>query len=142
MFFDEIPYQFKLAMLRRSQRSISAFYAPKVEQARKDEPAKLQQIWHDENEEYSLIEEEIRQLQTRHLTRIAHDLFLPNELQTADWEEGNRTGARYISLEAANRLESAIRKKQAERRQALQFWLAGTTGIIGALTGLVAVIKK
>jgi hypothetical protein len=48
----------------------------------------------------------------------------------------------YLSPEGLYQLRSAIRQEQRERRDSASAWIGWSIGLIGALTGLVSMIKK
>jgi len=57
-----------------------------------------------------------------------------------DWIESRIDGRYALSPEAVAKLRSAIRAERRERYEHAFRWLAALTGVIGALTGLAAVL--
>lgn len=97
-------------------------------------------IWHEEREG----------LYTRQLLRQAGRLHVPVPRQYDDkgqqtdlWVSGDRTGTWYLTDEGVEQLRGAIREElrwRIERRGHWINWVAALTGLIGALTGLVAML--
>jgi hypothetical protein len=89
---------------------------------------------------------------TRQLRRQATRLRVPVPLLHVDdgavsdhWYHGRQTGAWYLTLTGIRALREEIRhelKARYEHRVQLVVWLSAITGIIGAVTGLVAVLQK
>ncbi|MBE3910770.1 hypothetical protein HJ153_22695 [Vibrio parahaemolyticus] len=60
-----------------------------------------------------------------------------------NWVEGSQTGYRYLSAQGYAKVRSSIRKELKERRDLRSHWvvwLSAITGLVGAITGLLAVI--
>src|SRR5262249_31932337 len=90
-------------------------------------------------------DERVRAIHTRYLVRIAERLLvsLPPQ-ESPDWKK-TMLGDRYLSDEAFVRGRTAIREEKKSRREEVLGWLPaiGTvTGVIGALTGLFAILLK
>jgi hypothetical protein len=102
------------------------------------------------------LQEESDVLHSRELLRKARRLRLPIPAFTladggrsSDWEEAQTQGAWHLSDGAYTALREVIRKEEAWRREQRTRWfgyiaaaLTALTGIIGALTGLLAVYRK
>lgn len=61
------------------------------------------------------------------------------------WYEGSQTGGWYLTDAGIRSLREEIRKEQKARhegRAQLTVWLSTITGIVGAITGLVAILQK
>lgn len=89
---------------------------------------------------------------TRQLLRKARHLRIPIPLNNDDgdaksdrWYEGSQTGGLYLTVNGIRELREEIRhelKARHEHRAQFVVWLSAITGIIGAVTGLVAVLQK
>jgi hypothetical protein len=100
--------------------------------------------------EIEMIEEEEAQLYTRQLLREAKRfrvprprIYGPNGKPTAEWEEGHYFGQWHLTEAGIGKIRKEIRKEyrwQFERRSQWVLWFTAITGIIGALTGLVAIL--
>ena len=88
------------------------------------------------------IEEEIKILISQSLVRKAERLFLPvpSYYEANIWGSGNITGRWYLKPGGITELRSIIREETAARRKAFLEWINPFIGIIGATTGLLAVI--
>jgi flagellar motor component MotA len=67
------------------------------------------------------------------LPRSNHQAYIPSKLHKI---------LHYLDEEALTSLRSAVRKEQKERSENFRTWTALAVGIIGALIGLVAALKK
>jgi hypothetical protein len=102
-------------------------------------------------EELGMMAEERDYLYTRSLTRQARRLRvpIPSPLEGHDrgddgvyWERGHRMGLLYLTERGIAQLRESIRaeiKWRHEQRHQLVTWLSALTGLIGAITGLLAV---
>jgi hypothetical protein len=92
--------------------------------------------------EEELIQEEIRSLQTRRLLSAAQKLLVP--YPDEGWVEG-KTVNRYLTVTGMNDFRARIRAEKKARWELVVMWMpavAGITGLVGAVTGLVAVLWK
>ena len=93
--------------------------------------------------EERLYQDELRVLISNHLVSLAHRLFIPVpevKREGGLWEQVSTTGQYYLTTSAPSELRSAIRR---ERKEKLEMWLLGLaacTGLVGAITGLIAVL--
>ncbi len=89
---------------------------------------------------------------TKQLLRKARALRVPiphsrNEDGTISnqWYEGSQTGGRYLTVSGIKALREEIRcesKAHHESRAQLVVWLSALTGVIGAITGLIALMAQ
>lgn len=97
-------------------------------------------------------EDEEKRLTSNSLEFEARSLWLPipPKDDAARWEEfTDNTNTHYLSPLGMTELRAAIRKERAERRAVMEWWiktlgaaLGILTGLIGALIGLVSILKK
>jgi hypothetical protein len=102
--------------------------------------------------ELDLQSEEEASYLTRQLLRSARRLHVPippvygqDGAESEQWYQGSQTGRWCLSLSGIRELREEIRPEQKarhERRAQLVVWISAFTGIIGAITGLVAVIRS
>lgn len=135
------------------QRSlINAFFRRSVRKAKKtgnpDETECAQSDWRFEN---ALIDEEENQVVSQNLIREArrHRIPLPpydvNETGEGYWEEGQAFGGKYLNDHGVLKLRKEIRverKADNELRAHWIAWLAALTGVIGAVSGLIAILSS
>jgi hypothetical protein len=143
--FDYLVLRWKLWRLARGRRRMHAAFDRKIADARKrgakaEELRGIQEQRHFETGEYS---EEVYQLHTRYLFSEANRLVIPTgEFHAADsWEEGP-TGVRHLTIEKITEPRALVR---AEKRANREMWIpliAGLTGIVGAITGLLSIWLK
>ena len=88
--------------------------------------------WHDE----------IRAAQTSYLLEQADRLIVeqPGVFDEEAWDQG-AGGERFLTEAAFGKLREAIRTEQKAWVERFLIWVPGIIGILGALTGLVSVLK-
>lgn len=102
--------------------------------------------------ELDLHHEEEDDYLTKQLLRKARQLRVPiPHARNADgsfsdqWYEGTQMGGRYLTDVGIRALREEIRKEQKARHESraqLTVWLLAVTGIVGAITVLIAVSQK
>jgi hypothetical protein len=102
--------------------------------------------------EIDLIEEEEDSLFTNHLLRQAQRFRVPipsyytyDKKQSDDWRQGRNLGLRCLTDQGIAKLREEIRKEMRwkhERRAHYVAWFSAIIGVIGALTGLIAVLYR
>jgi len=143
----------KLWRIHSRQRKNDRVFSQLVKESGKSVEECSAESWYADlgNEEISLDAEE-RKTITDELIDEAHRLYLPVPLwnDQSKWDSDYaEPPTRYLTPQAMNELRAAIRKEQAERRAVLEWWLKALggavgilTGLIGALIGLIAILKK
>jgi len=120
-------------------------YKKDEEKAKKENKSKkeLHELGHMNWLDSLVYDDEIMELNTRYLYSKAQKLLLPvpDYDDVTMWEESNITGRRNLTNKGITTLRSAIRTEHHERRRGALTWVAALTGLIGALSGLVAVIN-
>ena len=144
------PIRFRLA-LKKLQRAKSNIY-DRYERRRHEYRAvnadaeQLRELNESEVYELCAVDEKIHQLHSQHVVWRAERYLLPvPALQdpNSEWEVGRITGGLRLRREALVALLSATWVEQKQRREAAQanlVWIAASTGVLGAITGLVAVL--
>lgn len=144
---EYLKYRAKLTKLFRKKEDIRNAYADDIRKARKEgKPSDdIQSLEHSSYFEDSMVDEEISLLATDHLIRKARRRFVPIPSHEAEgmWEQCSNISNRYVlTSKGISALRSPLRKERKERVELVVIILATLTGIIGAVTGLVAVIMK
>ena len=143
--FEGIKFNFRLLKLQRQRSKVKAFYNKANIEARKkgESREELEGIWQEERMELVLIDDDISHLISQRLLSLAEEYLLPRPefKEEGKWIESKVNPNSYrLSPLAISELRSAVRKEQKERYEHIFMWLAAITGIIGAISGLVAVI--
>ena len=126
-------------------RSIAA-----ARQAKADD--EVQSLKSEMQFELDLQREEEDAHQTKQLLRKAMRLRVPvppvhshGGANSGHWYEGGQTGGWYLTVSGIREVRAEIRQEQKSRhdqRAHLVVWISAITGVIGAITGLVAVLQK
>lgn len=148
IFYKLAPERLRLAWDRRT---IQRGYGKDITTARSE--GRLNDVAHLEGAhrfEMELQQEQEDSFLTSNLLRQARSLRVPIPyVRSADgsesplWYEGRQTGGWYLSNSGVRHLRQEIRQEIKERHEARTHyvvWLTALTGIIGAITGLIAVV--
>ena len=95
-----------------------------------------------------MLEEELEAIATNKLRKQAYRLKIPfpsppygsDEFETEDWERGHNLGEWSLKPSGYVKVRAVIRSEQKERRETLLACVIPMTGLIGAITGLIAVL--
>lgn len=142
--FSEISFQFRLWRLQRRQRKVVEDHVRQLRVLRRP-PQDADSISHAESEaffDHQDFEGALAQLQSERIIQQIrrYNLTYP---EAADWEvEEPPFYYRRLKPSVLEKLRGAIRLEQKERREQLLPWLMAIIALIGALTGLVAVLQK
>ncbi|MFQ6027302.1 MAG: hypothetical protein ACE5Q6_07400 [Dehalococcoidia bacterium] len=88
--------------------------------------------------------EEYQNARSQKIIQEARRLEIPvPEINDTDgtWERGQTFPGRFLTDLGVSNLRAAIRAEQRERYESWSRWIALTIGLIGAATGLVAVVS-
>ena len=104
----------------------------------------IQRLMGEASMEESIITDEIEGLSTAYLVDCANRLFIPIPERTDQlmWSESSYERRQVLTHKGISTLRTAIRAEQKEQREFFVTVLASLIGIIGAITGLVAVFHK
>lgn len=112
---------------------------------------KVHDLEHNRRFEISFIEEEEDQLLTNNLIRSARRLRVPiphrfdaDGKPSEFWCEGQYLGGWYLTDSGISKVREEVRKELRARHDSRAQWVAwvsALTGVIGALTGLIAVLS-
>ena len=128
-------------------------YAKDIHAARKSgHDAKVLSLMDDHRFELRLDDEEEDEQLTRYLVRQARRLYVPTPpvrkedgSESEYWYEGSLTFRRFLTPKGVAVLREEIRKERKARHELKSVWLpwlSAVTGILGAATGLVALLLK
>jgi hypothetical protein len=142
-----------LTKIELRKRLINRKYDKLIRAAREHKlsAAKIEELQRDRYMEWSLEDEQADLIVTRQLTAKARRLRVPipptrnsDGTESEFWQEGNFLGHKTLAPAGIVTIREEIRKEQrwrAERRNHVISWIPAVTGLIGALTGLVALIR-
>lgn len=139
--FEVIKYRWELRKLENECNKIAEPY----EKLRKGmSNQELEELRFEIGSELTPVSEKINALKTRRFRQIANRLMvpLPESKDKELWEYLPYIGGRALTDKGFWELKKFIRQEKRERREGFVVWLAASTGIIGALTGLAAVLMR
>jgi leucyl-tRNA synthetase len=143
--FEYLKFRWNLYRLFRDRDNLDSFYKKAIQKAEKDKRADVDGLIAEALHEQRWTDEDISILITNYLVRCASRKFLPipNHQERGMWEacvfQQNRS---VLTGAGIARLRSTIRAEQKERRDMITSWVTFGVGIIGAMTGLIAVMAK
>ena len=141
----------RLWYLERDLSALSRDYHREIEEARKGNGDR-QEIESRYAFEHNYTAEEMESIRTERLLRRARALRVPlpsrrpsgfnYEDEDENWSLGSAIGEWTLTQEGEARLRQSIREEEKASRENAAFWFGIVTGVLGTLTGLVAVWKK
>lgn len=144
--------RYRLWKIDRSQRVINRIFDPLLKQARKDGAEEYQRTFSEYLFEQQMLEEEIDEVLTRNMIGSARKLRVmvppyPEGLEHGEeaehWRRGQYTDRYLLTEKGYAVVRDAIREERKARQELNSHWvtwIAAATGLIGAITGLVAVL--
>lgn len=136
-----LKYRWRLNQLNRKVDKEEKSYSESMSKAKGEEKQRL----HAEAGSYIVpLLEEISCLKSKRLCQIANRLIvpIPKVQEKPFWEYSHYTNGYYLSTEGINEVRKRIRQERLERCELVLKWIPAFVGIIGALIGLIAVMKK
>jgi hypothetical protein len=145
---SETQFQYNLWKLRRERHNNLKQWQRNIDQAKNESKssADIGEMNGHHLAEMARFEDEIRFLVTRRILDKLDRYLLPHSRSVLDgdasaWQEAKtHAGKFYLTDQAIFELRGLIRKEQKERSELLLARLAALTGLVGALTGLIAVL--
>ena len=141
---EYLKYKRTLQKLRKRQLKISKELEQVSSRDKTPEDfAYASLIYQDEEKVTNWIEH----LQTKYYCNICQDLLIPvpdrkDKSLYYQFNFDDEEGERYILTSIGfHHIRKLIRKERKEKREAFGYWAALIIGIIGALTGLLSIIK-
>jgi hypothetical protein len=140
--FRYLRLRWKIWQLERRVRADREGTERAIERARarKAPPHEIDEIFGGSSEGVLLYK--IRETLSDYLISEAYRLFIP----LPDWDKQDKAGSsdtvKYVlTRDAINELRSAIRAEKKARVERFLMWVPGIVGILGALIGLVSLLK-
>jgi hypothetical protein len=138
-----LKYRWSLYKLTKDRDKTRKHYSKKIDEAQKKKAYdERESLIHEAMEVTGFINDDISYLITQNLRSKAEKLLLPFPTSNELWEQSPRTGKRFLTNEGIIEIRTKIRKEQRKRREKIAFWISILIGLIGALTGFMAVIKR
>jgi len=141
-----IKFRFTINRLFAKRDGIRHDFMAHIHKAQKDgrPQDEIRRLTTEASMEESIINDEIELLTTAHLVDYANRLFIPTPERTDEsmWCESSYENRQVLTHKGISILRTAIRAEQKGQREFFVTVLATLIGIIGAITGLVAVFHK
>ena len=131
-----IAYRRELAKLQKARRDVLKS-SPK--------PVEGQEYEADFSSEMdrTLAEHRIYRLVSDHYYEKAFQYGVPVPSGEEHWEESEAyPGASHLNRKGLSQLRASIHEEQKRRLEHFSVWVAGLTGLVGAATGLIAVLAS
>ena len=144
---DYLRYRMALRRLSKRKRNIRAAFKKQLTSARAagkstdDLRALESDAWFEEG----MVDEEIAWLITDFLLSKAdkHFIATPSRNEEGMWEQCSKISERFVLTKAGiSAIRSGIRAERKERSYFVFPIIAAVTGLIGAIIGLITVLKK
>jgi hypothetical protein len=146
MDMNYFSYRKALFKLDQKRQRVSEALSKLVEEARKTGgEAKAQEVYQIEGFDFDMIDDEILDLVSLYLVNKANKRLLPvPPLSEKDglWERSNFTGRYHLTDKGITEIRKIIRRDTKEILEILSPYIGIVFGLIGAVTGLIAVIKR
>jgi hypothetical protein len=139
---EAIKYRWQLRKLNRKYDELSRFYAEKEAEAKSKDDREMLRA--EEGSEIVPIIEEMDSLQTKRFCQLANRLLVPIPERGNEemWCERYYGYGQTLTDKGIWEIKKLIRQEKRERREGFVVWLAALTGIVGAITGLAAVLTR
>ena len=142
-----LKYHWQLRKLHKEYDKTSMFYKHKSEEAKKEHKNReeIQNLEDERMNELQYIDEQLDSLVTRRLCKIANKLMVPvpdHENKDLWWEMCVYQPGKVFTTKGIQEIRRNIRTERKERWEVIMVWFALLTGLIGATTGLVAVVMR
>lgn len=139
-------YRISLCKLQRERNKESKALFKLIEEAKKKGSQKIaNDVYQTESVNLNIIDGELVYLKTRYLISIAENMSLPTpELNEkyGMWEESHYTDKWQLTNKGITEIRRLIRQERKEKLEFVSHWATILIGIIGAITGLIAVIMR
>jgi hypothetical protein len=146
MMFGSLRFHYKRSQLQRAKDKIRRSYEKEIAEAeRKNKGQKeIETIYQNEHTDLEEINDDIADLLTSYYCQQATRNYMPipSTDEEGNWTESRFTGRRLLTPSAVRSLRAALRQESKDNSELARMWLAGLTGLVGALVGLAALLFK
>lgn len=144
---EHLKYRLALSKLFKQKEELRTAFSADIRKARTEgkRTDDIESIESQSRVEEQMLDEQISILVTNYLIGQASRRFVPIPPHSEQnmWSQCDVISNRYVlTNDGITRLRSALRSEQKERNEMWLTMLAALTGIVGALTGLVAVMNR
>ena len=137
---------FELSKHQKELNRISKLYDNLIDKAKRAKKTQdeIDSLISEMFAETGIIEEEIKSILSRKWVQKAEKLLLPIPDYDDDdcWEKGDYTQLRFLKAKGITQIRNLIREENAAQRKGILDLVVPLIGIIGAVTGLLAVILR
>jgi hypothetical protein len=139
--YSRLKYNFELSKLNRECEKIRKRYNKIKAEAKREE---WQELRSEEGSYIVPLLERKAVLITRDLCRRANSLLvpLPDRSNKEFWEELHYEYGQALTDKGIWKIKEYIHEEKRQRRESFLCWVTPLIGLIGALIGLIAVLKK
>lgn len=139
---ETIKYRWQLRKLNRKCDELSRFYADKEAESKNNNDKEM--VRAEAGSVIVPVMEEIDSLQTKRFCQLANRLLvpIPDRSNKEMWREKHYSYGRTLTDKGIWEIKKLIRQEKRERREGFIVWLAALTGIVGAITGLAAILTR
>ncbi|WP_449301657.1 hypothetical protein [Pseudoxanthomonas mexicana] len=131
-----IAYRIQLAKLQKARREVLERSPAPVEGQEYEADYSAEQ-------EREIAEHRIYRLVSDHYYEQAFQFGVPVPSGTDYWEDSTAyPGTSHLNRKGLTQLRASIHEEQKRRLEHYSVWVAGLTGLIGAATGLIAVLAS
>jgi hypothetical protein len=134
-----------IRQLRRKHRNVSEMWDIKKKSLINPSMEEYDAFWADRREALLPINEEISRITSQMLIDEANKYEIPIsefKQEGGDWVQPEYGLVYYLNDEARASLRSSIRKEKKERSEILRTWLTVVLSVIGAVTGVAALLFR
>lgn len=144
--FEAIIHHYRIHRLLRQKLKMEEKYDLEIKKIRKEKGQEAaEHLISEMFMERDLIENDIYKAASRRILDLCDLYMIPKpefDKGSPQWVQSKIDGTYRLSEKALTDLRSALRKERKERHEIMFMWLAALTGLIGAITGLVAVFNS
>ena len=143
--FSTLKFRWQLRSLFAEQDRMRKIFKVHLAKARRSKAPRSEiealnsEAWHEE----TMINDEIALLVTQFWLRRANRLFVPAPARTEEgmWQESQHIERWVLTEKGISAVRTAVREEERAKREFLAYLGSGIIGVVGAVTGLVAVWK-
>jgi len=140
--FSYIRYRWKLRELLKELDNIDRQFQPLIEESR-GKSTETQKLISEKAQEEIFVRDLILRHSTDYLFKKASRLIIPVPYDDKFWEESFAIpGTKHLNEDGILQLKKTIREERIARSKSVVVWMSSLTGLIGAATGLLAVLMS